>query len=86
MILGFMQRLRAISFSRPYFKAGLAIDSQSIVIKALPALFKGALVTVTSAILGLVGGSLLGIARLSSTKPLRGKTPNAAFCGSGLII
>jgi arginine/lysine/histidine/glutamine transport system substrate-binding and permease protein len=85
-----MQRLRAISFSRPYFKAGLAIDSQSIVIKALPALFKGALVTglltVTSAILGLVGGSLLGIARLSSTKPLRGKTPNAAFCGSGLII
>jgi arginine/lysine/histidine/glutamine transport system substrate-binding and permease protein len=46
-----------------------------LVVTTLPALFQGALVTllltVVSAILGLVGETLLGIVRLSSTKPLR---------------
>jgi arginine/lysine/histidine/glutamine transport system substrate-binding and permease protein len=52
-----------------------AVSSQSIIVSALPTLFQGALVTllltVISAILGLVGGSLLGIARLSNQKLLR---------------
>jgi arginine/lysine/histidine/glutamine transport system substrate-binding and permease protein len=52
-----------------------AADSQQIILSALPALFRGALITLLltliSAVLGLVIGSLLGIARLSNTKPLR---------------
>ena len=52
-----------------------ALSSGSIISNALPSLVKGALVTleltILAAFLGLVGGSLLGIARLSSTNLLR---------------
>lgn len=52
-----------------------ALSSRSLVASALPSFVRGALVTlqltVISALLGLIGGALLGIARLSSTKPLR---------------
>lgn len=52
-----------------------ALGSVSVILNALPSLLKGAVVTlqltILSGILGLIGGSLLGIARLSSTKPLR---------------
>jgi arginine/lysine/histidine/glutamine transport system substrate-binding and permease protein len=50
-------------------------SSGTVFINALPALIKGALITlqltILSAVLGLIGGSLLGIARLSEIKPLR---------------
>ncbi|MBW4514319.1 MAG: ABC transporter permease subunit [Timaviella obliquedivisa GSE-PSE-MK23-08B] len=52
-----------------------ALSSRNVILNALPALIKGALVTlqltILSGILGLIGGSLLGIARLSAMKPLR---------------
>jgi arginine/lysine/histidine/glutamine transport system substrate-binding/permease protein len=47
----------------------------SVIIKALPVLLRGALVTLQltafSVVLGLIGGSLIGIARLSQILPLR---------------
>jgi len=49
--------------------------SLSIVLKSLPLLLSGALVTLQltafSVVLGLIGGSLIGIVRLSRTLPLR---------------
>jgi len=51
------------------------IGSTSIIANALPNLFQGALVTLQltafSVFLGMIGGSLIGIARLSSMLPLR---------------
>lgn len=50
-------------------------DAISIILNALPVLLQGALVTLEitalSVVLGMVGGSLLGIARLSTILPLR---------------
>jgi glutamine transport system permease protein len=50
-------------------------DAISIILNALPVLLQGALVTLEitalSVVLGMVGGSLLGIARLSTLLPLR---------------
>jgi arginine/lysine/histidine/glutamine transport system substrate-binding and permease protein len=52
-----------------------AVGSANVMVKALPSLIKGALVTlqlaILSAVLGLIGGSLLGIARLANQTPLR---------------
>ncbi len=51
------------------------IESLQIIVQSIPALLLGAVVTlqltVMSSILGMVGGSLLGITRLSPSKPLR---------------
>ncbi|TFI52455.1 transporter substrate-binding domain-containing protein [Mastigocladus laminosus UU774] len=47
----------------------------NVILKSLPILLQGALVTlqltISSVILGLVGGSLIGIVRISQIKPLR---------------
>ncbi len=52
-----------------------ALGSLSVIVNALPTLLKGALITlqlaVVSVFLGLIAGSLIGIARLSAIKPLR---------------
>ena len=51
------------------------LESLSIILNALPALLLGALVTLRitffSVFLGMVGGSLIGIARLSPILPVR---------------
>ncbi|HEY9612427.1 ABC transporter permease subunit, partial [Allocoleopsis sp.] len=54
------------------------LQASSVILKALPNLLKGALVTLEltafSVFLGMIGGSLLGILRLSPLKPLRWAT------------
>jgi arginine/lysine/histidine/glutamine transport system substrate-binding and permease protein len=50
-------------------------ESIQVILTALPALLAGAIVTlqltILSAILGMVGGSLMALARLSTAKPIR---------------
>lgn len=54
------------------------LQASSVILNALPNLLKGALVTLEltafSVFLGMIGGSLLGILRLSPLKPLRWAT------------
>jgi arginine/lysine/histidine/glutamine transport system substrate-binding/permease protein len=51
------------------------VGSLSVILNALPTLLKGTLITlqlaVVSVFLGLIGGSLIGVARLSAIKPLQ---------------
>jgi arginine/lysine/histidine/glutamine transport system substrate-binding/permease protein len=55
-----------------------SVQTSSVILNALPNLLKGALVTLEltafSVFLGMIGGSLLGIVRLSPLKPLRWAT------------
>ncbi|HEY9805105.1 MAG TPA: transporter substrate-binding domain-containing protein, partial [Candidatus Obscuribacterales bacterium] len=51
------------------------VDSGTVITRSLPILLQGALITLEltalSVLLGLVGGTLMGLARLSAARPLR---------------